>query len=191
MLDDREPDQASDEALLAAFSRGDGTAARYLIARLAPRLLAFASRMLNDPVEAEDVVQETMLRLWRIAPEWQTGRARVSTWTLTVAGNIARDRLRRRRRLSPLDAAGEPASDAPDPVERLVRSERVAALNAGLATLPVRQRQAIVLRHIEGLSNPEIAQIMDISVEAVESLTARGKRALALRLIPKKEALGP
>ena len=66
----------------------------------------------------------------------------------------------------------------------------MAALQSGLDDLPDRQRQAVVLRHIEGLSNPEIGQIMDISTEAVESLTARGKRALTIALAPRKEELG-
>jgi RNA polymerase sigma factor (sigma-70 family) len=66
----------------------------------------------------------------------------------------------------------------------------MAALQAALAALPDRQRQAVVLRHIEGLSNPEIAQIMDLGVEAVESLTARGKRALAAQLAGRRDELG-
>ena len=66
----------------------------------------------------------------------------------------------------------------------------MAALDAALARLPERQRQAVVLRHIEGVSNPEIAEVLEISVEAVESLTARGKRALAAALAGQKEALG-
>ena len=64
------------------------------------------------------------------------------------------------------------------------------ALQAGLNTLPERQKQAVILRHIEGLSNPEIAEIMEVGVEAVESLTARGKRALANALAGRKEELG-
>lgn len=61
----------------------------------------------------------------------------------------------------------------------LIEADRMAALQTALNNLPDRQRQAVVLRHIEGLTNPEIGQIMEIGVEAVESLTARGKRALA------------
>ena len=68
--------------------------------------------------------------------------------------------------------------------------ERMNALQAGLQTLPERQRQAVILRHIEGLANPEIAEILEISTEAVESLTARGKRALAQALAPARENLG-
>ena len=67
---------------------------------------------------------------------------------------------------------------------------RAAALQAALARLPDRQRQAVILRHIEGLSNPQIGEIMEIGVEAVESLTARGKRALAADLAGKREELG-
>jgi len=67
---------------------------------------------------------------------------------------------------------------------------RVKALENALSALPERQRQAVILRHIEGLKNPEIAQIMDIGVEAVESLTARGKRALAGELAGQRSKLG-
>jgi RNA polymerase sigma-70 factor (ECF subfamily) len=72
----------------------------------------------------------------------------------------------------------------------MVEADRMAALDAALATLPERQRQAVVLRHIEGMSNPEIAEVLEIGVEAVESLTARGKRALKAALDGQKEALG-
>jgi RNA polymerase sigma-70 factor (ECF subfamily) len=72
----------------------------------------------------------------------------------------------------------------------MVQAARAAALDAALAALPDRQREAVVLRHSEGLSNPEIAGIMGIGVEAVESLTARGKRALAAALAPRRDALG-
>ena len=67
---------------------------------------------------------------------------------------------------------------------------RADALQAALNTLPARQRQAVVLRHIDGLSNPEIAEIMELTVEAVESLTSRGKRALKAGLAGRKEELG-
>ena len=66
----------------------------------------------------------------------------------------------------------------------------MAALNAALAQLPDRQREAVVLRHIEGLTNPDIATVMDIGIEAVESLTARGKRALAGILSGRRVDLG-
>ncbi len=182
-------DDASDPALLARYARGDLAAARMLTARLGPRILGFATRMLGDRAEAEDVTQETMLRLWRVAPDWQAGQAQVSTWAFRVAANLCTDRLRRRQSVA-LDAVAEPPDDAPGAVATLIAADRDAALQAALAALPDRQRQAVVLRHIEGLSNPEIAQIMDLGVEAVESLTARGKRALAATLAGRRDELG-
>lgn len=179
----------SDETLLAAYAGGEPAAAAALLARHAPRLLSFALRMLRDRAEAEDVVQEAMLRLWRQAPDWRAGEARLSTWLYRVAANLCTDRLRRRRP-GPLDAVEEPADDRPGVVAEMMAAERVAALEAALARLPERQRQAVVLRHLEGLANPEIAVIMDVGVEAVESLTARGKRALAALLGGRRDELG-
>lgn len=181
---------SSDDDLLALYASGDPVAARELTRRHLPRLLGFARRMLADGAEAEDVAQEAMLRLWRIAPEWESGRAQVSTWLWRVASNLCTDRLRRKGRGVALEDAPDLADEAPGAVSRLITADRMNALEAALQALPERQRQAVVLRHIEGLSNPEIAQIMEIGVEAVESLTARGKRALAARLAPQKEALG-
>ena len=75
-------------------------------------------------------------------------------------------------------------------VRRVIEADRMAALQAALDALPERQRQAVVLRHMEGFTNPEIAAVMDIGVEAVESLTARGKRALAALLAGQRGELG-
>lgn len=181
--------EASDDALLVLYANGDPGAAAELTARLAPRLLPFCNRMLRDLAEAEDVVQESMLRLWKMAPDWVPGAAKPSTWVFRVASNLCTDRLRKKRGVG-LDQIAEPADDAPGAEARLMQAERMQALDGALDLLPDRQRQAVVLRHIEGMSNPEIGEILDISVEAVESLTARGKRALAASLANRKEELG-
>lgn len=183
-------DDAPDEALLVLFANGDGAAARVLTLRLTPRVMAHAFRLLGNRAEAEDVTQEALLRLWRMAPEWRQGEARVSTWLYRVVANLCTDRLRRRGRSAPLEAAGDPADPAADVAEEMAAQARADALQAGLDALPERQRQAVVLRHIEELGNPEIAEIMGISVEAVESLTARGKRALSAALRDRREELG-
>lgn len=178
----------ADTALLAAYAAGAPHAARALAERFGPLAWRVAARM-TDPTEAEDIAQEAMLRLYRMAPGWRSGEARVSTWLYRVVVNLATDRLRRRRGVA-LDAVAEPADGAPGAVAGLIEADRIAALDAALAGLPDRQRQAVVLRHLEGLANPEIAQIMDIGVEAVESLVARGKRALAVALAGRREELG-
>ncbi|MBO6603188.1 MAG: RNA polymerase sigma factor [Roseicyclus sp.] len=188
---DAELDQLEDGALLVLYANGDQGAARVLTARLLPRVLSHALRVLGDRSEAEDVAQEAMLRLWRAAPGWQgDGAAKPGTWLYRVTANLIVDRLRRSGRAVGLDAVDEPADDRESAEAMLMRRGRMAALDAALAQLPERQRQAVVLRHIEGISNPEIAAVLDISVEAVESLTARGKRALAAALAGQKEALG-
>lgn len=182
-----------DEALLVLYANGDPAAARALTLRLVPRLMAYATRMLGgDRAEAEDIAQEAMLRLWRIAPDWRSGEAQVSTWAYRVAGNLCTDRLRARRLRRPvtLEDAPELLSDAADVETEMMQTDRHRALTAALAELPERQRQAVVLRHIEGLANPEIAVVMEIGVEAVESLTARGKRGLAALLAGRRPELG-
>lgn len=183
----------SDEVLLVRYAKGDRHAALALTRRITPRILGYASRMLaGDRAEAEDVAQETMLRLWRMAPDWLPGETKVTTWAYRVATNLCIDRQRSRRRKGQvtLDEAPDIADAAPGADARLQDSRRLAALAAALADLPDRQRQAVVLRHIEGLSNPEIAVVMGLGVEAVESLTARGKRALATLLSGRRDALG-
>ncbi|QUJ75237.1 RNA polymerase sigma factor [Sulfitobacter albidus] len=181
--------RAADGALLARFAAGDQAAARLLSAQLLPRVYAHALRVMGNAAEAEDIAQEAMLRLWRQAPDWDPARATAATWLYRVTANLCTDRLRRRPTVA-LDAVAEPPDPQPSAAQRLQDAARLDALDAALQTLPDRQRQAVVLRHLDGLANPEIAAILDIGVEAVESLTARGKRALAAALARDREALG-
>jgi len=187
-----ELDPLSDDALLVLYAKGDAEAARVLTGRHLGRVYGFAARLLGDRAEAEDVAQEAMLRMWRVAPDWRPGEAQLSSWLYRVTVTLCTDRQRsaRRRRAEALDAVAEPADDRANTEAALMARERADALQAALASLPDRQRQAVVLRHIEGLSNPEIAAILDVGVEAVESLTARGKRALTAALAGQKAALG-
>lgn len=182
-------DDTSDEALLARYAGGDQAAARLLTARHAPRIFAVARRMLGEQAEAEDVTQETMLRLWRTAADWRSGEAALGTWLYRVAANLCIDRLRRRREIVS-DTVPERPDDAPGALDGMVADDRASALHAALGTLPERQRLAVVLRHFEERGNPEIAEILDTSVEAVESLLGRARRELAARLAPRREELG-
>ena len=179
-----------DAALLARYAAGDQSAARALAARHAPRALSVATRMLGDAAEAQDVTQEAMIRMFRIAPDWDPTRARLGTWLYRVVSNLSIDRLRARRGgTDTLDETNTPADDAPTPAERLESADRARLLHDAIDHLPERQRLAVTLRHIEDLSNPEIAEILDTSVEAVESLLARGRRMLAAYLAPYRDEL--
>ncbi|MBT5822568.1 MAG: RNA polymerase sigma factor [Rhodobacteraceae bacterium] len=179
----------SDDALLQLYANGDQAAARQLTLRLAPRAFKQAYRMLGVQADAEDVAQEAMMRVWKIAPEWRSGEAKVTTWLYRVVANLCLDRLRKVQSTS-LDAIDEPIDPSPSAAVDMQNNARLDALQAALIALPERQRQALVLRHIEELANPEIADVMEISVEAVESLTSRGKRALTQILKGRKAALG-
>ena len=182
-------EDVSDDALMVLYANGDSIAARVLTTRHAPRVLALAKRMLRDEAEAEDVTQEAMLRLWKNAGAWRQGEAKVSTWLYKVASNLCLDRLRRIKGTD-LDDIPESQYDTPGVEETMMQGERARNLTDAMAQLPERQRMAVSLRHIEGLSNPEIAEAMDISIEAVESLNARGKRSLKSLLAGLKDQIG-
>lgn len=177
------------DTLIARFSSGDETAAQALTLRLVPGVLSLAKRMLRNEAEAEDVAQEAMLRLWKIAPDWEPGRAKASTWLYRVTSNLCTDRLRKRR-TAPIDDVPEPVDDGPSVAAMMHAKDRATALKAAIGGLPERQRLAIHLRHFDELSNPEIAEILETTVEAVESLLARARRALADRLLKEQDKLG-
>lgn len=170
-----------DETLLAGVGRGEPAAVRQLLDRRLPRVLALARRMLNDPGEAEDVAQETFLRAWKQARAWRPGGARFDTWLHRVALNLCYDRLRRRREIA-TDTPPEQADPGPAPDAGLLGADLSRRVEAALAALPSRQREAIVLCHHQGLGNIEAAELMEISVEALESLLSRGRRALRASL---------
>jgi len=180
--------ESDDAALLAKFAAGDQSAARILTDRLLPNVVRQAWRILGDEAEAEDVAQDAMLRLWRQAADWREGEARVSTWLYRVTHNLCIDRIRRRRPTSAIEDVAEPPDPAPTVLERLASSEQSRALARAILALPDRQRQALVMRHFDGLSNPEIGERLECSVEAVESLLARARRQLAADMSSEREA---
>lgn len=177
----------TDEDLVARIGRGDPAAVRAFVARKGPRMTALARRMLGDPVEAEDVVQEVFMRVWRQAPQWRPGTARFDTWMHRVALNLCYDRLRRRRE-TVMAEPPEQVDESPAPDAGLEAADLGRRVDAALAALPDRQREALVLCHYQSLSNIDAAALMEVSVDALESLLARGRRALRLSLADMRPA---
>lgn len=170
-----------DLPLLRAVARGDAAACAALVDRHLARLHAFAARLLGDAGEAEDVCQDTFLKLWRSAADWREGEAKLGTWLHQVALNACRDRLRRRRPETDVDDAPLAATQ-PSPERAAARDERALRVREAVDALPQRQREALVLCHFEGYGNIEAAHMMDVSVEALESLLGRARRTLRTRL---------
>ena len=167
----------TDHALLAAFAKGDRGAAQQLTEQLMPKIHAHAYYRLGNIADAEDVTQEAFLKLWKIAPSWKQDKAQVSTWLYRVVSNLCKDRYRRAT-LEGMLSEGEPTNAPQSPSSKIEEELRQKALYTAMSILPESQRLAVQLRHIDELTNPQIAEIMELSVEAGESLTARGKRKL-------------
>ena len=182
------PAEIDDDALLVLrVGEGDVAAYRELVRRYAAKLSRFAARLLRDATEAEDIVQETFLRLWQRASEYEP-KARVTTWLHRITHNLAVDRLRARR-TQPLPDDEEMPTSARQ-ATLLDEKRRVVALEAALSALPERQASAIVLVHLHGLTGAEAAEVLGVGVEAVESLLSRGRRALRSELSGLEKAEG-
>ncbi len=175
---------STDDALMAALAGGDPAAGRALVDTHLSHVLAVARRMLGDQAEAEDVAQDTFMRAWKAAKRWEPGRAKVSTWLHRIAMNQCLDRLRKKKP-EPLDPDFDGPSGDPDPEAQLQQRELGERIDAAIQSLPERQRAAVVLSHYQHLSNGEAAEILDVSVDALESLLSRGRRTLKQSLRPE------
>jgi len=169
-----------DAELVMRVGEGDVPAYRELVRRHGKKLHHYAARLTHSPADAEDIVQETFLRLWQRASEYSP-RARVTTWLHRIAHNLAVDRLRARGRWQALEDEDDAPISAPQ--ARLIDDRRRAEnLDAALSELPERQRAALVLVHLNELSGKEAAHVLEISEDALESLLARARRTLKEKL---------
>lgn len=155
----------TDESLLAGLASGDPEQAAAFVRRFQGRVYGLALAVLHDPAAAEEVAQETFLRVWRHADAYDPRRGRVATWLLTITRNLASDvlRLRRSDPVDPEDlvALADPSPD-PHPEEKLVAEESRRALLRAMSELPEDQRRALVMAAFQGRTAREIGELEGI-----------------------------
>jgi RNA polymerase sigma-70 factor, ECF subfamily len=166
-----------DDELLLRVATEDEAAFRSLVARHIDRAYGLALRILGNGADAEDVVQDTFLKVWTHRGRWEGGRAKFSTWLYRVVMNRCID-LRRQPRGEDVETVAEPVDDKPDAVTAIHRSEVTGMLESAMAKVPEQQRYALILSYHQELSNSEIAEVMGTTVPAVESLLKRGRQRL-------------
>lgn len=182
--EDRGREQAR---LVAAMARGDKTALGALYDQLAGPLYSLAHRMLGDASEAQDLLQDIFLQLWRTAASYETGRGSVFSWAATLVRNRAIDRIRMRQRRSELLAEAAPdlqpaALGDADSAGSLWLREKADAVRTALADLPDDQREAIELAYFKGLTQQEIAARLDEPLGTIKARIRRGLLKLKERL---------
>jgi RNA polymerase sigma-70 factor (ECF subfamily) len=167
----------SDESLMGLVAQGDQRAFRILMGRHMTLAIRVAQRVVGNAAEADDIGQDAFLRVWRRAASFDPRVARFTTWLYRVVLNLALDRIRKPSHAS-IDQAAEVRSDDPEPVTLMIADEERRMIAAAMATLPERQRAAIVLFHMEGLGGRDGAKSMNVSEKAFESLLVRARSAL-------------
>ncbi len=173
-------EETSDEDLMLQVAKGDESAFRRLASRHAAKTFALTRRMLGNDADAEEIVQEAMLRVWVNAPRWRPDAA-FRTWLYRVTFNLCLNR-RRQKVFASLDETSEPPDPSPSAADELERRETDGFVAKAIGALPDRQRAAIVLTYYEGLSNAEAASVLDTTISSIEALLVRAKRTLRAEL---------
>jgi RNA polymerase sigma-70 factor (ECF subfamily) len=186
----REGGERETAELLEAIRRGDGDAFEAVARSQAPRLFRFAVRLTGRREDAEDLVQETLVRALPALKRFE-GRARLSTYLVRTLGNIWKNRLRSRKRSRLVDwfrgsggreenESGEilAVDDSPSPLERLEAKDRAQEVRRAVARLEPNRRLALLLREVEELSYEEISEMIGVPVGTVRSRLARARAEL-------------
>jgi RNA polymerase sigma-70 factor (ECF subfamily) len=181
-------DHQSDADLIAKIAGKDRNAFRCLSDRYTKLLFSAAYRLGVDQGQAEDIVQETMLRVWQKAEQWSPEKgAAVKTWLYRIAYNQAVDAKRKEKYTV---AVEEQDLAAPELTDKNIEDvQRKKFVRQAIEGLPERQRRALVLCHYQGLSNAEAAEIMGATVKAVEALLVRARKDLYESLKTKQAIL--
>lgn len=190
-------DDSEDKRLMASLASGDDLALNRIMQRWQRPVRAFVLRYLPNESDADDLVQETFVRVFKHRDRYQP-KSRFSTWLFTIAVNLCRNHAEKmgRRAAEPLDGAAVPgadgergpasarehASDAPGPADQTLTRERAAAVRAAVQELPPDLRTAVILFEFDELSHAEIAEIAGTTPKAIETRLYRARATLRERL---------
>ena len=174
---------ATDHDLMTRIGLQDVQAYRELVARHLAPSVRFAERMLASRADAEDIVQEAFFKVWQQASNWQP-RAKFSTWLYRIIYNACIDHKRKVIRFASVEME-ELADSALSATDHIIQNEEARSVKVALATLPERQRAAIVLSYYGELANQEAADILGVGLHAFQQLLFRGRAALRAQLIDK------
>ncbi|MFT4769353.1 MAG: RNA polymerase sigma-70 factor (ECF subfamily) [Glaciecola sp.] len=181
-------DREQEALLVGRVAKGDRAAFGVLVEQHQRPLSNYARRMLSDVSGADDIVQETFVRLWTRAGSFNSATARLTTWLHNIAHNLCIDSFRRNARLEFTDDEARLESADTGPYADFEAMEKADRVRLALQGLSERQRSALLMCHYQGLSNRDAAKILDVSVEALESLLARGRRRLKEELLSNDES---
>ncbi|MEL7162465.1 MAG: RNA polymerase sigma factor, partial [Bacteroidota bacterium] len=174
-----------DRELLQRIAAGQAPALRQLYARHADRVYNTALSYLQQAVDAEEVTQDVFTKVWRSAAGFK-GDSQVTTWLYRITVNTALTALKKRQRRG-IFGAFSATNDPPEfhhPEAKLEEREANRALFAAIYRLPDRQKTAFVLSYVEELPRQQVAEVMGLTLKAVESLLIRGKKRLKTSLTP-------
>jgi RNA polymerase sigma-70 factor, ECF subfamily len=177
----------SDADLLRAAARRDAKAFGSLVAKYHLLVYRVVWRLTNGSAEAEDIAQEAFLKLWNNPAQVRDASA-LRGWLMRVAHNLAMDWFRRKPDRD-IDTVDEVSDDRPNAEDRMTSDWVAKRIDKAVSELPERQKQALILAHFEQLPQAEAAAIMELSVNAFESLLARARRALKEQLTVDREDL--
>lgn len=175
-----------DGALVAAARDGDDSAFDTLVRLHTSKMYRVALRILGEPTEAEDAVQDAWVSAWRSLPTFR-GESTASTWLYRVVTNAALSKVRKRRPTVPLHSGDDSiapmsTSDRDDPEGSALRDEETRRVHTAIAKLEPSQRLPLVLREFEGMSYEQLAEVLDVNVTALRSRLHRARLALLAKL---------
>jgi RNA polymerase sigma-70 factor (ECF subfamily) len=182
----KESEKDKDFRLMRAVQNGDMVAFNELVDRYKDRLLNVIGRMLSSREEAEDVVQETFVRVYQHRQSFNFKHC-LSTWIYTIGLNLARNELRKRKKFRHYDITEMQGNEAEFAVEMKLPTRLPEVLNSAINGLPEKYRTAFLLRDVQELPYEEVAKVLNVPLGTVKSRVNRARMMLREKLKPRVE----